>query len=44
MRPNGQPVFNLYASVRAEQEVTNALLSIPEVAASNAHIQIHLEP
>jgi hypothetical protein len=43
-RPDGQAVFNVYAPVRAEQEVTNALLSIPEVAASNAHIQIHLEP
>ena len=43
-RPDGQPVFNIYAPVRAEQEVTHALLSIPEVVASNAHIQIHLEP
>jgi hypothetical protein len=43
-RPDGQPVFNIYAPVRAEQQVTNTLLSIPEVVASNAHIQIHLEP
>jgi hypothetical protein len=43
-RPDGQPVFNIYAPVRAEQELTRALLSIPEVVASNAHIQIHLEP
>ena len=43
-RPDGQAVFNIYAPVRAEQELTRALLSIPEVVASNAHIQIHLEP
>jgi osmotically-inducible protein OsmY len=43
-RADGQPVFHVYAASKVEQELTGKLLTIPEVVASNAHIQIHLEP
>ncbi|MGL4554417.1 MAG: BON domain-containing protein [Gemmataceae bacterium] len=43
-RPDGHAVYHLHASAKVEQELVAQLLTIPQVADSNAHIQIHLLP